>query len=99
MNLKRGLQAALIAATLSAGALAPMVAARAADVSVQFDAGNVAFGFTDGYWDRAHAWHPWPSPAVRTDWRAHNKGHYYAHGHTHYKSAGWRDSDHYWEHH
>lgn len=99
MNMKRGLQAALVAAALSAGALPLTTAARAADVSVSFDAGNVAFGFTDGYWDRDHAWHPWPNAAARNDWRAHNKAHYYSHAHTHYKSAGWRDSDHYWEHH
>ncbi|HEY3917875.1 MAG TPA: hypothetical protein VGL83_08770 [Stellaceae bacterium] len=99
MNMKRGLQAVLIAAALSAGALAPLPIAQAADVSVQFNAGNVAFGYSDGYWDRAHAWHPWPNTAARTSWRKANTGHYYSRAHTRYKGAGWRDSDHYWEHH
>lgn len=98
MNMKRGLQAILIATALSASALAPMPAARAADVSVQFNAGNVAFGFTDGYWDRAKVWHPWPSQKARINWRAANRAHYYARRHDHSPGWGWRDSDRYWEH-
>ncbi|HLI19885.1 MAG TPA: hypothetical protein VKV32_02130 [Stellaceae bacterium] len=100
MNTKRGLLAVAVAAALSMGAPPLLTSpARAADVSVNFDAGNVAFGFTDGYWDRDHHWHRWPNASARNDWRAHNKAHYYSHAHTHYKSAGWRDQDHYWEHH
>lgn len=99
MKMKRGLQAALIATAISAGALAPLGIAQAADVSVQFDAGNVAFGYSDGYWDRDHRWHRWPNAAARNSWQGENKGHYYAHSHTRYKAAGWHDSDHYWEHH
>lgn len=99
MNMKRGLQAILIATALSASALAPMPAAQAADVSVQFNAGNVAFGFTDGYWDRAKVWHPWPNRQARLDWRAHNRAHYYARRHDHAAGWGWNDSNRYWEHH
>ena len=46
---------ALVAAfvlALSAGTIAHVTPAKAANVAVQFDAGNVAFGFSDGYWDR-----------------------------------------------
>ena len=98
MNMKRGLQAILIAASLAASALS-LSPARAADVSVQFNAGNVAFGFTDGYWDRARVWHPWPSRQARLNWQARNRAHYYAVRHDHAPGWGWHDSDRYWEHH
>jgi hypothetical protein len=98
MNIMRNTQAALVAALLAAGALTPLTTTAHAAVSVQFDAGNVAFGYSDGYWDRSHQWHRWPSTATHTDWRAHNKAHYYSHAHTRDHASGWRDSDHWWEH-
>jgi hypothetical protein len=99
MNMKRGLQAVLIATALSMGALASIGAAHAANVSVQFDAGNVAFGLTDGYWDRDRAWHSWPNSAARNDWRTHNRTHYIARRHDRAPGWGWSDSNRYWEHH
>jgi hypothetical protein len=97
MNIMRNTQAALVAALLAASALTPMTAAHAA-VTVQFDAGNVAFGYSDGYWDRSKQWHRWPSTAARTDWRAHNRTHYSSQAHTHANGWGWNDSNHWWEH-
>lgn len=99
MHMKRGLLVIAIAATLSAGGLSAASPARAADVSVQFNSGNVAFGFTDGYWDRDKAWHPWPNTAARTDWRTHNKAHYSARRHDRSPGWGWNDDNRYWEHH
>lgn len=99
MNVKRGLQAALIAAALAAGTLPLSTTAQAADVSVQFNAGNVAFGFTDGYWDRARVWHPWPSRQARVNWQARNRAHYYARRHDQSPGWGWNDSNRYWERH
>jgi len=97
MNVLRSTQAALVAALLAAATLTPLTRAHAA-VSVQFDAGNVAFGYSDGYWDRDHHWHRWPSAAERNGWREHNRGHYYMHAHTHDRGAGWRENDHWWGH-
>ncbi|HEX4195408.1 MAG TPA: hypothetical protein VHY80_20035 [Stellaceae bacterium] len=98
MNIMRNTKAALVAALLAAGALAPVAATPAHAASVQFNSGNVAFGYSDGYWDRSHQWHRWPNTAARTDWRKTNKEHYYTHAHTHDKGGGWHDSDHWWEH-
>jgi hypothetical protein len=98
MNMKQGLQAALIAAALSAGALPLTHVAQAANRSVQFDRGNVAFGLTDGYWDRDRTWHPWPNSAARNDWRSHNRAHYIARRHDRAPGWGWSDSNRYWEH-
>lgn len=60
-----------------------------AQVSFGFNARNVAFGFSDGYWDRSHAWHRWPSPAARRSWRARYPAHFFPHPHTRYRHAGW----------
>lgn len=94
--MKRILQAALVAVALTAPAFAP-VAARA-DVSVTFDSGSVAYGYNDGYWDRDHAWHPWPNRQAEADWRAHNAEHYYDRRHDSDHDMGWR-GDHWWDHH
>ena len=96
MNVLKNTKAALVAALLAAGTLGATAPAHAA-VSVQFDAGNVAFGYSDGYWDRGHQWHRWPSAAARNNWREHNRGHYYSRAHTRDHGGGWRDNDHWWE--
>jgi hypothetical protein len=92
-------QAALVAlaVTFSAGTVAHVVPAKA-EVAVTFDSGNVAFGYSDGYWDRGHAWHPWPTDTARTDWQAHNAPHYYDRHHDGDPNGGWRDTDHWWGH-
>jgi hypothetical protein len=98
MNIKNNIQAALVAALLAtAGALTPVTGAHAA-TTVHFDAGGVAFGYSDGYWDQGHKWHRWPNTSARNNWRTQNNGHYYSHAHTREKSSGWRDSDHWWSH-
>jgi hypothetical protein len=84
---------------LSAGTIAHVTPAQAAGVSVQFDAGNVAFGYSDGYWDRSKAWHPWPNSKVRSSWQAQNRAHYTARRHDRSPGWGWRDSNQYWNHH
>ena len=93
--MKRTVQAVLIAAALAAPAFAPLVAK--ADVTVTFDQGSVAYGYNDGYWDRGHAWHPWPNPAAQREWREHNAPHYYAWKHDRDRDMGWHE-DHWWEH-
>jgi hypothetical protein len=95
MNITRNTQAALVAALLAAASLTPFAATHAA--TVRFDSGSVAFGYSDGYWDHAKQWHRWPSTRARSDWRAHNRTHYYSRSHTHTNGWGWRD-DHWWEH-
>lgn len=94
--MKRTLQAVLIATALAAPAFAPLAAR--ADVAVTFDSGTVAYGYNDGYWDRVHAWHPWPSTVTMNDWRSHNTTHYYGWKHDRDKDMGWHE-DHWWDHH
>lgn len=93
--MKRTIQAALVAVALAAPAFAPLAAR--ADVTVTFDQGSVAYGYNDGYWDRTHAWHPWPNDRARDDWRSHYAAHYYDRAHTAYPGEGWR-TDTWWGH-
>jgi hypothetical protein len=53
--MKRMLLAALAVSTLVGVANVP--AASAAGISINF--GNVATGYSDGYWDSGHKWHAW----------------------------------------
>lgn len=87
--MKRTIQAVLVAVALAAPAFAPMAAR--ADVTVTFDSGSVAYGYHDGYWDRTHAFHAWPTDQARTDWQTHNTTHYYDRVHTELPGGGWRD--------
>src|SRR5579875_3960076 len=59
--------------------------------------GSVAYGYNDGYWDRSHAWHPWPNQRAESDWRAHNAAHFYNQRHYRDHEMGWRN-DHWWGH-
>ena len=92
--MKRMIQAVVIATALAAPAFVPLAAR--ADVSVTFDSGSVAYGYNDGYWDRTHAWHPWPNPASQREWRERNASHYYNWKHDRDHDMGWHE-DHWWE--
>ena len=76
---------------LVAGALIGQAPSAMADhVSISVDPGSIAFGYSDGYWDRAHQWHPWASPADARWYRSHYHSHYFAHHHDHDRDGGWR---------
>ena len=94
--MKRIVQAAFIAAALAAPAFVPLAAR--ADVSVTFDTGSVAYGYNDGYWDRAHAWHPWPNTASQREWSERNREHYFDRRHDREHDMGWR-TDRWWDRH
>ena len=62
-----------------------------AQASVQFDIGNVAIGYSDGYWDRAHTWHTWERPEHRETYRAAKNSEYHESNHDHEKDMGWHE--------
>jgi hypothetical protein len=88
-----GLSLATVSAVQTNQALA------ADNVTVGIGNGGVAFGYSDGYWDRGHQWHNWENKAATDRFRSENKDHYYDAKHDSAPGAGWRDSDRYWEHH
>ena len=73
-----------------------MHAANAADAfSFSFDTGNVAFAYSDGYWDRSHQWHSWRNTREAREYRTHYGYNYKASKHTRERNKGWRnDTDH-----
>ena len=91
---------ALIGLSLATASATATNQAHAADnVTVGIGNGGIAFGYSDGYWDRGHQWHNWENKEATDRFRAENKAHYYDRKHDGDAAAGWRDSDRYWEHH
>jgi hypothetical protein len=84
---------ALLAAALVAGPVVVSHSAKADHVTVSL--GNIAFGYSDGYWDRDHHWHKWHNRHEAETWRAANADHYYDRPHSHEQGGGWRD-EHWW---
>jgi hypothetical protein len=86
---------ALLALSLTA---MPFAAARAAE-HISIDFGTIAFGYTDGYWDRDHHWHRWHHHRDWERYREERREHAYEYRHTHDRDRGWHDHDRYWDHH
>ena len=84
---------ALAMGSSTLGVAAPVMA----QVVVVAPAGGIAFGYRDGYWDRAHAWHRWENRRAAAAWRAENREHYYAYRHDRDREGGWREHERYWE--
>ncbi len=54
------IKTALVALALAGGSFIASHPALADNVTVAVGpAGGVAFGYSDGYWDRGHQWHAW----------------------------------------
>lgn len=61
--------------------------------------GGIAFGYNDGYWDRAHAWHAWENERAAAAYREANREHYYEYKHDRDPDTGWREKEMYWDKH
>ena len=80
--------AALSSSVLAAFAIG--ASAFAADVSVTFDPGVVAYGYSDGYWTRDHVWSKWERPEHVEVYRKHPGARYYEYRHDRDADMGWR---------
>ncbi len=88
---------AVIAGVLTGASMTAVLStpAAAADAfSFSFDTGNVAFAYSDGYWDHDHHWHKWHNSREAREYRARYSDHYHARKHSREPNMGWRDSDH-----
>ncbi len=94
--MKRIMTTALITLALAGGSVAAIPAM--AQVGISVGGVGIAFGYSDGYWDRAHHWHHWRNRREATEWRAANADHYSDMRHDRAPGGGWRD-EHYWENH
>jgi hypothetical protein len=101
--MSRIINTAFIAFVLGGATLAASgVPARADNVTVGVVPGGIAFGYSDGYWDRERHWHDWRDHQEAERFRAADRAHYYERRHDadeHDRDHGWRDNDRYWEHH
>lgn len=83
----------LAAAVMTAFSLTSLSAAPASardSFTFSFDTGNVAFAYSDGYWDCGHRWHSWRNAREAREYRA-RFGHNYNHvRHTRERNMGWR---------
>jgi len=88
---------AMTAAMVSAVALLSMAApssAHAQDAfTFSFNTGNVAFAYSDGYWDNERRWHRWRDAREAREFRKHHGHRYYHRKHTSVHNRGWRDQD------
>jgi hypothetical protein len=96
MRVFRGLAIALPALLLGACVVHEGGRPEAAYVAASPD---VAFGYSDGYWDRNHQWHQWRDAQEASAWRQQNSAHYYDRPHDQAANGGWRDSDTWWASH
>lgn len=58
-----------------------------AAISLNF--GNIAFGYSDGYWDNSHRWHRWSNANEQRRYQKQRGKHYDNHRHDQDKDHGW----------
>ena len=87
-----GAVAVLTVAGLSISA--PTPASARDEFSFSFNTGDVAFAYSDGYWDHNHNWHRWRNAREHREYRRHYGDRYYARRHDRERNMGWRDDDH-----
>ena len=84
---------ALTGATLTGAMTMDAGTAYADNVGISLNIGDVAIGYTDGYWDHDHHWHKWRSTKYRSAYRHAEGAEYHATLHTRMANAGWHERD------
>jgi hypothetical protein len=74
----------------SGAAALGVASAGATDVHVTFALGNVAYGYTDGYWTRSHEWHASEKPEYVETYRKRPGARCYEYRHDRDADVGWR---------
>jgi hypothetical protein len=93
------IKTALVALAVAGGSIAASHSVLAENVTVAVvPAGGIAFGYTDGYWDRERKWHAWRNAQDAAAWRAEHREHYYEWRHDRDPDQGWRE-ERWWETH
>ena len=89
---------ALAAALVGGFWLAHPAPAAAQDVNISlpgfnfsFNTGDVAFAYSDGYWDHEHHWHGWRDEREAREYRARYAERYDERRHDRVENEGWRD--------
>ena len=87
-------QASLLAGAMGAAIMLAPSAAPAAGITIGFDVGNVAFAYSDGYWDHNHHWHRWHNHHERYLYMQDHADNYHGWVHTRDRDHGWHDDHH-----
>jgi hypothetical protein len=95
--MKSILTGAMLGLALLGGALISGTPAAAAERVTIASGPVIAFGYSDGYWDRDHRWHKWRNASEMRRWRETNREHYFARRHDRERDHGWRDHDRWWD--
>jgi hypothetical protein len=95
-TMKKLTMATLIAvATMGTATVATTAPAAAREAfTFSFDTGNVAFAYSDGYYDHNRRWHRWHDAREAREYRAHFSDRYRHGPRSRYPNRGWYDSDH-----
>lgn len=80
---------AVIVLALAVSPLALTGVARAADI--RFNVGDVAIGYSDGYWDHHHRWHAWEREDHREAYRREKNAEYHEWRHDRDRDMGWHE--------
>ena len=76
---------ALALAVIGAGTVGSAYA-----VDIIFNPGDVAYGYSDGYWTNRHEWRTWEKPEYVETYRRHPGARYYEYRHDRAPDMGWR---------
>lgn len=85
-------KAMVIALSLSGATLLVAGAADArdrGDAAVSLNFGNVAFAYSDGYWDNNRRWHRWSNANEQRRYQKHHRNRYNNHRHDRDDDRGW----------
>lgn len=84
--MKSVLKTAALAAILGTTVIGTV---QAADIVV-FNPGDVAYGYSDGYWTTKREWRTWEKPEYVEVYRKHPGARYYEYRHDRDPDQGWR---------
>ena len=82
---------AVLAAAAALGGATFVSHGAMAQTTVTFDTGNVAIGYSDGYWDRNHGWHNWAREEDMRAYRAAKNAEWHEWKHDRDKDMGWHE--------
>lgn len=58
--------------------------------AVTFSFGNIAFAYSDGYWDNNRRWHAWRNQSELRQYRAAQDNRFVNYRHTRARNQGWQ---------
>jgi len=90
----------VVVLALSGASLFGTATAHADSVGISLNFGDVAIGYSDGYWDHHHHWHRWRNSKYRHAYQHWDRAEYHSSRHTHFSNNGWHEGEYrHYDHH